>query len=228
VVVSVPKNATSGAVDSPETDGTALDQNQTPHEAQTDSSASVDPYDLDALAVEDEDISTAARLLAISARKPGSENFFRVRDGVDSTGRPYYLDTRVLVDKVEMREDTYLVAAPLQKLLESETKRVRIYVCMDRRGVLFLWPIKIPTGDGAGQAWLRSALAAAERAKTTWVKIRGNREAGAYELTEAAGKLSEPDWPDIPFGELLRLAYPAERMIASLDHDLLRKRRGEI
>jgi hypothetical protein len=38
---------------------------------------------------------------------------------------------------------------------------------------------------------------------------------------------TEPEWPEVPFGELLRIAF-RDRLIESLDHPVLRRLRGEI
>jgi hypothetical protein len=39
--------------------------------------------------------------------------------------------------------------------------------------------------------------------------------------------LPEPNWPELPFKELLRVAFK-DKYINSLDHPILRKLRGEV
>jgi hypothetical protein len=50
---------------------------------------------------------------------------------------------------------------------------------------------------------------------------------GAYEIAEAQGTLSDPEWPDLSIGELLRIAFKG-RLVDTIDHPILQKLRGEI
>jgi hypothetical protein len=49
---------------------------------------------------------------------------------------------------------------------------------------------------------------------------------GGYELQPAAYPLPDPVWPDLPVGEVLRIAFQ-RFLIDTLDHPLLKKLRGE-
>jgi hypothetical protein len=49
---------------------------------------------------------------------------------------------------------------------------------------------------------------------------------GAYDVFQATGDLPEPEWPGLPFRELLRVAF-RDRFIQSEDHPVLRRLRGE-
>jgi hypothetical protein len=49
---------------------------------------------------------------------------------------------------------------------------------------------------------------------------------GAYEVSEAAADWPEPEWPDLPFNEILRIAFKG-RVIETLDHATLKRLRGE-
>jgi hypothetical protein len=44
---------------------------------------------------------------------------------------------------------------------------------------------------------------------------------------DACGDLPDPEWPNTPFRELLRVAFK-DRFIDNLDHPVLRKLRGEV
>ena len=48
----------------------------------------------------------------------------------------------------------------------------------------------------------------------------------AYELFEATGNFPEPEWPEVEFSEILRVAF-RERYIDSIDHPLVKRLRGE-
>ena len=69
-------------------------------------------------------------------------------------------------------------------------------------------------------------MEAAELARTKWVRVQANMTLGAYEVTYAE-HLPDPEWPDVPFQELLRIAFK-DRYIDSLDHPVLRQLRGEV
>jgi hypothetical protein len=49
---------------------------------------------------------------------------------------------------------------------------------------------------------------------------------GAYEVYEAAGQWAAPEWPDMPFQQLLKIAFK-DRFINGLDHPILKRLRGE-
>jgi hypothetical protein len=81
--------------------------------------------------------------------------------------------------------------------------------------------------DGRVDEWSRTALEAVNRATTSWVRVAANLSLGAYDLFEAAGQLGEPDWPQTPFNELLKVAFK-DRFINDLNHPVLRRLRGEV
>jgi hypothetical protein len=66
----------------------------------------------------------------------------------------------------------------------------------------------------------------AERAMTEWIRVQANMDLGAYEATSAPAKLPDPEWPDYAFNDLVRIAF-RERIIASFDHPVLKRLRGE-
>jgi hypothetical protein len=70
-------------------------------------------------------------------------------------------------------------------------------------------------------------LQAAKLAEEKWVRVSANMSLGGYEVFEALGNLSDPEWPDdgINFGRLLEIAFRG-RIINSLDHPIVKKLRG--
>ena len=68
---------------------------------------------------------------------------------------------------------------------------------------------------------------AANEAESQWVRIKANMSLGAYDLTAASGQVAEPDWPDIPFQEIIKIAF-RDKMISDWNHPVLRRLRGEI
>ena len=50
---------------------------------------------------------------------------------------------------------------------------------------------------------------------------------GAYDVYEERAELSEPEWPNLSFHEILKVAFK-DHFINSLDHPVLRRLRGDI
>ena len=161
-------------------------------------------------------------LLTVPVRKPDKTWFVRVHPAED-----YRLQTAALELKEE--RETYLVDRALWPELATEaTFSPRLLLtAVNRQGVLFLWPIRLPGPDGKLADWNKSALEAAELARKSWVRGTANMSLGAYDVFEATGQHPEPQWPEQPFAELLRLAFK-DRYIAGPDHPVLRKLRGEV
>jgi hypothetical protein len=187
--------------------------------------AAPDPFDPAALRLSQNfgaNLGVRKALVSVPVRRPDKSWFFRVHASPD-----YHLETFV----VEMKEDreTYLVARPLWDHLGTEAtfRPKRLATAINRQGALFLWELNLPRADGRVDEWTRTALEAMDRAKKCWVRMTSNMSLGAYDLYEAQGELTEPDWPQTPFHELLKVAFKG-RYIDNLEHPVLRRLRGEV
>jgi hypothetical protein len=100
-----------------------------------------------------------------------------------------------------------------------------LFTTINRQGVVSLWPVKLPGPDGKQLEWHRSAAEAAELAMKRWIRVKANMSLGAYEITEAASIMAEPDWPAVSFQELLRIAFRG-RLVDRLDHPVIKRLRG--
>lgn len=158
-------------------------------------------------------------LLTIPVRKPAKEWFIK-------THPTLRIETCVL----ELKEDKeiYLVSPDLWSELASESTfgPRALFAGMNRQNVLFVWPIRLPGPDGKLDEWNRSALEAAALAESRWVRVASNMALGAYDVFEATADWPEPDWPDLPFNEILRVAFKG-KVIETLDHPTLKRLRGE-
>jgi hypothetical protein len=159
-------------------------------------------------------------ITTIPVHKPHKQDFVRIRPGDD-----YQISTAV----IEMKEDreTFLIAPELWNELPGEIIPKIFLTGMTRQGVLFLWPIRLPNADGRHDNWNRSALEAAELAKRKWVKVVSNMSLGGYEVYEATGDLPDPEWPDLSFEEIMKIAFK-DRYITGMDHPVIRRLNGEI
>ena len=159
-------------------------------------------------------------ITTIPVHKPHKQDFVRIRPGDD-----YQISTAV----IEMKEDreTFLIAPELWNELPGEIVPKIFLTGLTRQGVLFLWPIRLPNADGRHDNWNRSALEAAELAKKKWVKVVSNMSLGGYEVYEATGELPDPEWPDLSFEEIMKIAFK-DRYITGMDHPVIRRLNGEI
>jgi hypothetical protein len=191
-----------------------------------DSAPRPNPFDLDALrTAPDLDAFDVEKILTtVPVRRPGKNEFFRVRDDDD-----FVVDGYVLEHESEMDRTMFWVAPEVRAALAEHLRKVRLFTCIDKRSNVFLWPAKLPTVDGsaAARSWYLSGLRAAEEAKKVWVKIIGNKSLGAYDIVVARGDLGDPQWPDHTFKEFIELAFH-DKVIDTLEHAVVREINGEI
>lgn len=187
--------------------------------------AAPDPFDPASLRLTSDFLAAGGvqkALLTVPVRKPDKSWFVRAHPDP-----AYRLQTAV----IELKEDreTYLVAPTLRSNLAAEAtfKAKLLVTAMNRAGTLFLWELNLPRADGRTDEWTRTALEAVELATQNWVRVAANMALGAYDVYQASGALSEPEWPTLPFRELLRVAFK-DRFVDTLDHPVLRRLRGEV
>jgi hypothetical protein len=130
---------------------------------------------------------------------------------------------------VELKEDreTYLITPAIAQQLPDEFAAATLLTAVNRQGVLFIWPLKLPGSDGKQSDWHRSATEAAEIAMTRWSRLKANMSLGAYELFEATGDLPDPEWPELTFPEILKIAF-RNYYVDRLDHPLIKRLLGEV
>lgn len=184
----------------------------------------LDPFDPSRLRLSQDfaqSLGVKRALLTIPVRKPSKEWWIQTH-----SDEAYRMETMVL----ELKEDreVYLVEPELWPELATESTfgPRALFTAINRQGVLFLWPIRLPGQDGKHNEWNRSALEAATMAAGHWIRVQANMSLGAYEVYQATADLPEPNWPGQPMGDLLRIAFK-DHHITSLDHPVLRRLRGE-
>lgn len=187
----------------------------------TATSPAPDPFDLSALRLSQNFLETAGvkkQLLTLPVRKPNPQDFVRVHPD------PAYRADLLAVELKDDRE-TYVVRPDLADALAGETVPVTVFTAINRQGVLFLWPVRIPPADGRVNEWWNSARQGAELAISRWVRLKANMSLGAYEVLAAETPLPAPEWLDLPFQELIRIAFK-DRLVDSLDHLVVKRLRG--
>lgn len=158
-------------------------------------------------------------LTTVPVRKPNKQHFIRVHPD------PAYRLVPAAVIEVKDDREIYLIDPKLALDLQGEYVEVAIYLAIDRQGVVFLWPVKLPDAGGRRNTWNDSALEAAERAQKAWLRVSANMSLGAYQLTEATIDIPEPNWPDLAFSEILQIAFK-NLLVDSLEHPLVKRLRG--
>jgi len=156
----------------------------------------------------------------IPVRKPGKQTFVRTHPDEEY---------RVEVAVIELEEDKeiYLLHPELVVEFPEEWKPVQVVPTIDRQGNLTLWPLKLPKEGARTILWHESAIDAAEAAKNNWVRVQANMSLGAYDIYESTADLPDPEWPDLQFSEMLRIAFQ-NRYIQDVDHPVIQQLRGMV
>jgi hypothetical protein len=180
-----------------------------------------DPFDITGLRLNPTFVETAGvkkLLTTVPARRPSPQDFVRVHPAQE------YRENFAMIDLKEDRED-YLVHPSILPELPGEVVYKTIYTAINRQGVPFLWPVRLPAPDDRQSDWWRSAREAAETAMTCWVRMKANMSLGAYDIAVAEGVMADPKWPELSFQELLRIAY-RDRMVTAIGHPVVKRLRG--
>ena len=189
--------------------------------------AAPDPFDLEALGLPQdfESAGVVKKILnTLPVRKPTRQEFVRVHPTIRGV-------VALIEDKADRSE--YIVSGKpfikaVNEALPGEVISIVLYLTVNRQGVCFLWPVRLPDPNGRPESdWHRSQREAAVMAETTWLRVAANMSLGAYDITIAPKIKTEPAWPDIvEWKELLRTAFRA-RLITDFKHPLIRNLTGE-
>ena len=164
------------------------------------------------------DLGVEKLLRQVPVRKPPRQDFFRVR-----ADEVFRLDTAI----IELKEDReyYLIAPEMRNQLLGELQPVRVFTCVNRQGVISLWPCKLPGLDGRQNPWHQTALEAAELAMKCWVRVVANMSLGGYETFAAQSDIPDPEWPEHTLQELLGIAF-GSHFVDRPDHPLINRLLG--
>ncbi len=157
-------------------------------------------------------------LTTIGTHKPNKQVYVRVRPEEEY---------RLQIGAIELRDERelYIVRPNIASQLPGEITRFELFTAITRQETLFLWPVRLPDESGRANTWNTSAMAAAMRAMSNWVRVVANMQAGGYDLYESGNITAEPHWPDMSFDQILKLAF-ADRDIRTMDHPVVRQLLG--
>jgi len=186
-----------------------------------ENAVSDDPFDLAKLRVSQDFLETTnvkKLLTTVPIRKPAAQDFVRVHPS------PQYREVLALLELKEDRE-TYIVNLNAVPELQTECFIATLFTAINRTGVLFLWPVRVPATDGRANDWHVSAATAAQQAMARWIRVKANMSLRAYEIFQAESAIPDPVWPDLSFAEITRIAFK-DRLITSPDHPVIKRLRG--
>jgi hypothetical protein len=158
-------------------------------------------------------------LTTVPVRKPNKQAFVRVHP--DPTWQQ-----SALILQLQEDGECYYVHPDLYSELAREARPKLLYTYVTRDGNVALWPINLPSEDGRLDAWSQSAHTVAQMAQSGWMRLASNRDVGAYDAYPATAITDEPVWPEKTFKEILSLAFK-DRFIATMDHPIVKRLRGE-
>jgi hypothetical protein len=203
---------------------TKIDPNSMPAEPNTEPQTSApDPFNPTNLRLSQSFVDTVGvkkLLTTVPVRKPSPQDFVRVRP------EPAYRENFPMIELKDEREE-YIVVADLVPELVGEFVTKTLFTAINRQGTVFFWPVRLPSPDGKDLDWWRSSREAAELAMKFWVRVRANMNVGAYDIFQAVSVLSDPDWPQLGFWDLIKIAF-RDHLIDRIEHPVIKRLRGQV
>jgi hypothetical protein len=167
-----------------------------------------------------ESLGSRKLLSLVPVGRPAKGKFFRT-----SPNPANAVDVFILEDKVD--STFHLVNPQVADILGDLVRAVTLHLAIDRADNTFLIPVPFPAENGQRNPWHESLLRAIQVARQKWVRIASDKSAGVYQVFEALGDLPEPNWPELPIEEILRIAF-AGRSIDSVEHPKVHSALGRI
>jgi hypothetical protein len=189
-----------------QTSGRVLSEGATDSTAKgTDAPDPNDPFNPENLRIDQSFLnrSVAKKMLAtVPVKRPNKQDFVRVHP--DSN----YHITVALIELKADRECFLIAPAYAKQLADDVCATYMLALTINRQEVPFFWPLRLPDPSGRQNNWHTSAVEAANASIKDWVRVVPNLDLGAYEIIIAEKRLFEPEWPEIPIHELLRIECP--------------------
>jgi hypothetical protein len=182
------------------------------------------PFDIASIAGDPDYLDTAGttvQITTVSKDKPKSESFFRLHPG------PAFQDIFGTIKQPKpgqkIGHDFYVVLPNMFPALQGEFYRAKYFLGKTRQGDLFVWPIRMPEDDAKAD-YYNSCMLGVQAAMEGWVRLKWS--GAGYNIIRAEGDLGEPRWPNLTFKEILQIAFNGEGIISSLNHPVVKARRG--
>jgi len=179
-----------------------------------------DDFDLAALRRSQDftEISVKRAITTVPVRRPDKQDFIRVKPGDENR-----LEVEVIDLKVE--REMYLVVKDMRADVAGLLMPKLLVTTINRQGELSLWPIGLPGPDGRLNPWHASAYEAVKLGETKWIRLIASMSLGAYEVVYALDPLPDPEWPDLTFQQILKIAF-RDKYIRDFDHPVIKRLLG--
>ena len=158
----------------------------------------------------------------IRVGKPKKSRFFKSHPEL-----AYRLAVNIIEDDSGMVKEEYLVIGTVTEELIEETKPKLLVFCMDKMGTPFLWlaPRQVEDGFQRANLWNATALEALRLSEQKWVRMAANMAEGAYSI-HTSPSVEEPNWPELPMSELIKLGFGEDRVIRDVNHPVVKRLLG--
>jgi hypothetical protein len=113
------------------------------------------PFDPAALRLDQsyaDSVGVKKLLTTVPVRKPNRQDFVRVHPD------PTYRLTPAAIIEVKEDREIYLVKPNMAQELPGEFTVATLHTAINRQGVPFLWPVKLPGPDGKHNEWHRKSV----------------------------------------------------------------------
>jgi hypothetical protein len=184
-----------------------LEEHRLAEEEHSNNPASVfENLDEHRLDLDDDDDIAEEVLTTIPVRRPG-KHWIRVH--------PTFEFPAVILEDKDTGENYYVMPEMRALMTEDgEARKVTLVLCINRRKIMFFWPV---SSQGT---WRSTALIAAERGKSTWIKAIADKALNGYRIKVSKLDYGEPEWGEYTLNQLLDLAFPQSHIISSVQHPL--------
>lgn len=160
-----------------------------------------------------------AESAVVECRRPAKGHFFTVRP---EPNKPWKDRAFYFLLQMEGR-DPYIVAPEVakEKKEEDTIRPVLIVRYVTMAGEEGLWGLKLNPPDGKSNAWNKSALNILEIAESgKWVRIVSTKKHYRHQVSKKTFEQVPPKFTDRPFSDLINVAFPADRVVTTLDHEI--------
>jgi hypothetical protein len=124
---------------------------------------------------------------------------------------------------VATKQGAFFVPLQFRDALGPLPRRCNLHIAVDGHGEYFLLLIKQPNPGKDDNKWYQTARMVAAAASSEWVKVtKPTGIEGGWGFIPIRHKMFEPKWPERPFADLLKSAFP-DRIVNRLSHDLIQK-----
>jgi hypothetical protein len=192
------------------------------------STSTIDVFNFDAIRLPpnfEREGGVRKQLTQVRVRKPRPQEWIRVNPDpayIERVATIYYKESE------ESKEEIYLVTPSVAEEIGDEIKCATLYLAINRQGAIFIWPCRDENPEmRRGDTAAKSRIEAAEAAMTRYTRVQWRSPAYEYSFRDDTFVEAEPNWPDKPFGELIKIAFLKVGMFVSdLNHPIIKILQG--